>query len=74
MEKAVKNSKKGELKPVFEIAYALQPKDKLEVLQTAYEINERLGYELFDDLYYPRLIQDMSTIARAAQLNMLESK
>lgn len=73
LEKAVKEDLTGILKPVLDVAYALEPASSLEVLTIAQSTNKKLGYELFNDLYYPRLLLDFSRVARAVQINAYHS-
>lgn len=73
LEKAVLEDR-GVLKPVFEAAWAFPPKTRIEVLEIANKVNSDLGYELFDDLYYPRLVLDMTRVTQAAQSNMMQSR
>lgn len=73
LEKAI-NDSSDVLKPVLQTAYQLTPASKIEVLQIAHDVNKNLGYELFDDLYYPRLVNDFAVVSRAMQHHSLLSK
>ncbi len=74
LEKAVTNDMDKTLEPVCVAAYKLKPLPETEVIGIAMETNKKLGYELFDDLYYNRLILDFSRVARAVAINALNSK
>lgn len=50
-------------------AYATKPVEKLTILQIAHDTNQALGYDLFDELYYPSLVRDFATVARAVAYN-----
>lgn len=63
LERAIKE-KPEVLMPVLQASYSLRKKSKLEVLEIARNVNKQLGYELFDDLYYTRLIHDFSFVTR----------
>lgn len=74
LEKAVTNDMDKTLEPVCVAAYKLEPLPETEIIGIAMETNRKLGYELFDDLYYNRLILDFSRVARAVAINALKSK
>ena len=74
LEKAVTNDMDKTLEPVCLAAYELDPLPETEVIGISIETNKKLGYELFDDLYYNRLILDFSRVARAVSINALNSK
>lgn len=73
LEKAVKTPT-NVLKPVVDVAWAMIPVPKHEVVQIAIDTNKALGYELFDDLYYPRLIVHFSMVARAVANNAIKER
>lgn len=73
LEKAVKNDTTDLLQPVLEVAYALKPVEKFKVVKIAYDINTELGYDLFDDLYYPSLIKDFAIVTQAVQINAIQN-
>lgn len=62
------------LRPVLDIAYALHSTDKYQIVQVANEVNKKLGYSLFDDLYYPRLVHDFNIVARAVAKNAIPQR
>lgn len=68
LEKAVRNTS-NVLQPVLDAAYALRPLPKLEIIEIANNVNNALGYSLFEELYYPRLILDFSVVTRAVAQN-----
>lgn len=72
LEKAI-NDTSDVLSPVVHMAYQLTPSSKMEVLELANDVNKKLGYELFNDLYYPRLVNDFAVVARAVQQHALLS-
>lgn len=73
LEKAVKEDKTEMLKPILDLSYRLKPVTKLELMETARTINQKLGYELFDDLKYSQLLLDFSRLTRAVQINAVEN-
>lgn len=74
LERAVTEDKTGVLSEVVKASYALVPVDKLSIMDIAERTNKALGYELFTDFYYPRLILDFARVTRAVQANALKSK
>ena len=72
LEKAI-NDTSDVLSPVVHMAYQLTPASKMEVLELANDVNKKLGYDLFNDLYYPRLVNDFAVVARAVQQHALLS-
>lgn len=74
IDRAVKSDTTGILYPILEAAYALIPLEKHEIITIAQNANKDLGFELFDDLYYPRLVYYFALVARAVQINSLQSK
>lgn len=74
LEKAVTEDRNELLKPIVDAAYKLEPMPSFEAVILAHDINKKLGYDLFTDLYYPRLIVDFSRVARAVQMNAYKNK
>lgn len=72
LEKAIKEDVK-KLKGVLMASYSLKPRTELDILTIAMDTNEKLGYELFDDLYYPRLVTDFSLVSRTVAKNAIEN-
>lgn len=72
LEKAI-NDTSDVLNPIVHMAYQLKPSSKMEVLELANDVNKKLGYELFNDLYYPRLVNDFAVVTRAVQQHALLS-
>lgn len=73
LEKAVKDLS-DVLLPVMDLSYTIPTPDKQKVLAVAMETNRRLGYDLFEDLYYPRLVHDFALVSRAVAHNALHDK
>lgn len=73
LEKAVTQDTKGTLHPVVSAAYDLNVKSSVELTKIAVDTNKALGFDLFDDLYYPRLVLDFSRVARAVAINALRN-
>ena len=69
--KAVTGDTRNVLGPVLNAAYQLEPMGKYEIVEIAAKVNEQLGYDLFEELYYPRLVKDFALVARAVQTNAL---
>ena len=74
LEQAVTQDTEQVLKAVSQVSYGLQPVGKLELLEIAENTNRELGYDLFEDLYYPRLVIDFARVTRAVQKEALKSK
>lgn len=72
-EKAVTTDTKNYLKDVYFASYSLVPKSKEEIRQIAEDVNKKLGYPLFDDMYYPRLIHEFNVITQMAQENAVQN-
>lgn len=73
LDRAVKEDLTGILHPVLEASYSLEPLSNVDIIVIATNVNKQLGYDLFKDLYYPRLILDFSRVSRAVQINALRS-
>lgn len=71
LERAVTEDLTETLAPVVYAAYSLEPVSNLKLTEIALDINQKLGYELFEDLAYNRLILDFQRVAKAVQLNAL---
>lgn len=74
LEQAVTQDTEQVLKAVSQVSYGLQPVGELELLEIAENTNRELGYDLFEDLYYPRLVIDFARVTRAVQKEALKSK
>lgn len=74
LEQAVTQDTEQVLKAVSQVSYGLQPVGKLESLEIAENTNRELGYDLFEDLYYPILVIDFARVTRAVQKEALKSK
>ena len=59
------------LQPVLDAAWSLKPLSKMEVVEIALAVNKRLGYDLFDDISYPRLVHDFSLVSRMVAQNAM---
>lgn len=70
--RAVKEDTNNVLAPVLDAAYKLEPLSRYELMDVAVQVNEKLGYDLFDDLHYPRLVRDFAMVARAVQRNAVK--
>lgn len=64
LKKAIQGDNSEVLDPVTKSVWDLRGVSEEELIATAKEINEKLGYELFDDLYYETLISDFSRVSR----------
>ena len=71
LERAVKEDLTETLAPVVYAAYSLEPVSDLKLTEIALDINKKLGYDLFEDLAYNRLILDFQRVTKAVQLNAL---
>ena len=63
LKKAIQGDNSEVLDPVTKSVWDLRGISEEEVIATAKEINEKLGYELFDDLDYETLISDFSKVS-----------
>lgn len=70
LHKAVKN-KTDVLRPVLEASYSLTLLSSLELIEIATSVNKALGYDLFDDLYGPRLTTEFALVTRAVTNNAI---
>jgi len=64
LKKAIQGDNSEVLDPVTKSVWDLRGVSEEELIATAKEINEKLGYELFDDLDYKTLISDFSKVSR----------
>ena len=64
LKKAIQGDNSEVLDPVTKSVWDLRGVSEEELIVTAKEINEKLGYELFDDLDYETLISDFSKVSR----------
>lgn len=62
------------LQPVLSASYSLRPMSEQDVIDIAIKVNKTLGYELFDKLDYPSLVQDFSVVTRAVSINAMRGK
>lgn len=69
--KAVTNDTKGVLLPIMKASYQLEPVSKYDLAQIAMQTNKDLGYTLFEDVHYPRLVKDAALVTRAVQYNAI---
>lgn len=53
------------LYPVLDASYSLKQIGRFDLTEIARKTNENLGYELFNDIYYPRLVHDFALVTRA---------
>ena len=64
LKKAIQGDNSEVLDAVTKSVWDLRGISEEEVIATAKEINEKLGYELFDNLDYKTLISDFSKVSR----------
>ena len=64
LKKAIQGENSEVLDPTTKTVCNLRGVSEEELIATAKEINEKLGYELFDDLDYETLISDFSRVSR----------
>ena len=64
LKKAIQGENSEVLDPTTKTVWNLRGVSEEELIATAKEINEKLGYELFDDLDYETLISDFSRVSR----------
>lgn len=70
--KKVIEENSGALVDVSSAAYKLKPTDEAELIGIAKKTNEKLGFELFEDLDGKSLAYDFSTVARKLFIYTLE--
>lgn len=71
LERAVTEDLNETLTPIVYAAYSLEPISNLKLTEIALDINKKLGYQLFEDLAYNRLMLDFQRVAKAVQVNAL---
>ena len=64
LKKAIQGENSEVLDPTTKTVWNLRGVSEEELIATAKEINEKLGYELIDDLDYETLISDFSRVSR----------
>lgn len=72
LKKAIQGENSEVLDPVTKSVWDLRGVSEEEIIATAKEINEQLGYELFDDLDPETLISDFSRVSRERYKYALE--
>lgn len=72
LKKAIQGENSEVLDPTTKTVWNLRGVSEEEIIATAKEINEQLGYELFDDLDYETLISDFSKVSRERYKYALE--
>ena len=72
LKKAIQGDNSEVLDPITKSVWDLRGVSEEEVIATAKEINEQLGYELFDDLDPETLISDFSRVSRERYKYALE--
>ena len=70
LKKAIQGNNSEVLDSVTKSVWDLRGISEEELIATANEINEKLGYELFDDLDYETLISDFSKVSRERFKNL----
>jgi len=64
LKKAIQGENSEVLDPTTKTVWNLRGVSEEEIIATAKEINEQLGYELFEDLDLETLISDFSKVSR----------
>ena len=72
LKKAIQGENSEVLDPTTKIVWNLRGVSEEEIIATAKEINEQLGYELFEDLDPETLISDFSRVSRERYKYALE--
>ena len=72
LKKAIQGENSEVLDPTTKTVWNLRGVSEEEIIATAKEINEQLGYELFGDLDYETLISDFSRVSRERYKYALE--
>ena len=72
LKKAIQGDNSEVLDPVTKSVWNLRGISEEELIATAKEINEKLGYELFDDVDYKTLISDFSRVSRERHKQAIE--
>ena len=70
LQKAIKNHTNA-LKPVMSASYSLKPLSAIELIEIAISTNKALGFDLFEDLYGPRLATEFALVTRAVANNAI---
>lgn len=70
LQKAITGNTKI-LKPVIDASYSFRQISTIELIEIAISVNKTLGFELFNDLYGPRLKTEFSLVTRAVSNNAI---
>jgi len=73
LQKAIKNHT-NVLKPVMDASYSLKTLSTVELIDIATSTNKALGFDLFDDLYGPRLATEFALVTRAVSNNAIPAR
>lgn len=73
LEKLIIEDRTNTFEEVLDCVYSMLPYEENRVIEIAEKINKKIGNILFENLSYKILIKEFSIIARAIQINALNS-
>lgn len=73
LEKLIVSDRTNIFEELLDVVYSMIPVSEDRVKKVAISINNKVGCRLFEVLEYDVLIRELSIVARAMQLNALNS-
>ena len=73
LEKLIVSDRTNIFEELLDVVYSMTPVSEDRVKEVAISINNKVGCRLFEVLEYDVLIREFSIVARAMQLNALNS-
>lgn len=73
LEKLIVSDRTNTFEELLDTVYSIMPVSESRIKEIAISINNKVGCRLFEVLEYDVLIREFSIVARAMQLNALNS-
>ena len=73
LEKLIVSDRTNVFEELLDVVYSMVPVSESRIKEIAISINNKVGCRLFEVLEYDVLIREFSIVARAMQLNALNS-
>lgn len=73
LEKLIVSDRTNIFEELLDVVYSMVPVSESRIKEIAISINNKVGCSLFEVLEYDVLIREFSIVARAMQLNALNS-
>ena len=73
LEKLIVSDRTNIFEELLDVVYSMVPVSESRIKEIAISINNKVGCRLFEVLEYDVLIREFSIVARAMQLNALNS-